>query len=157
VAEATQKLSNDLIGVAGVHFVAFKLSLRGLIVLPTIRNTAGMDLLVNDPRTMGQASLQVKTSMQWVKFWPTSKFDKCLRGPRTFYVFLRYDSQAESFEAFLESGNRVAQQVEANAQDYRERGRKEFSFWRLPSAESEIDKLREAWCVWLPLECESSD
>ncbi len=35
--EAEQRLSNDLIGVAGVHFVAFKLSLQGLIVLPTIR------------------------------------------------------------------------------------------------------------------------
>lgn len=37
------KIPNDLIGVAGVHFVAYRLSLRGLIVLPTIRNTAGID------------------------------------------------------------------------------------------------------------------
>ncbi len=148
--EGSDKLPNDLIGVTGVHFVAFKLSLRGLIVLPTIRNTAGIDLLVNDPRTEAQASLQVKTSMAWVKFWPTPTAQKCLRGRHAFYVFLRYDRSVESFDAFLESGSQVAEQVEANAQDYRERGRKEFSYWKLPQSEEEIEALRQAWRVWRP-------
>jgi hypothetical protein len=144
------KLSNDLIGVAGVHFVAFKLALRGLIVLPTIRNTAGIDLLVNDPRTGAQAALQVKTSMRCVKFWPTSAAEKCLRGRQSFYVFLRYDPESETFEAFLESGERVAQQVAANAQDYRERGRKAFSYWELPRSEDGVEALRKSWREWLP-------
>lgn len=150
MAKAPPRLSNGLIGVAGVHFVAFNLSLRGLIVLPTIRNTAGIDLLVNEPRTGAQASLQVKASMQSVKFWPTSRYDKCLRGPRTFYVFLRYDSRAETFEAFLESGDQVAAQIEANARHYREHGRKEFSFWELPKSEDAVERLREEWRAWLP-------
>ncbi len=107
--EGSDKLPNDLIGVTGVHFVAFKLSLRGLIVLPTIRNTAGID-----------------------------------------FVFLRYDRSVESFDAFLESGSQVAEQVEAHAQDYRERGRKEFSYWKLPQSEEEIEALRQAWRVWRP-------
>jgi hypothetical protein len=39
-----------LIGAAGVHFVVSELSLRGLIALPTIRNTAGVDVLVTDKK-----------------------------------------------------------------------------------------------------------
>jgi hypothetical protein len=148
--EERDRLANDLIGVAGVHFVAFKLSLRGIIVLPTIRNTAGIDLLANDPRNGTQASLQVKTSLKLVKFWPMSTPAKCLRGAHSFYVFLRYHREASSFEAFLESGDRVVQQVEANIQDYRNRGRKEFPYWQLPRSEEGIESLRKAWREWLP-------
>jgi len=54
-----EKSSKDLMGAAGVHFVAFKLSLRGFIALPTIRNTAGIDLLVKNTPTGGFASENV--------------------------------------------------------------------------------------------------
>ncbi|HEY7330736.1 MAG TPA: hypothetical protein VH592_24055 [Gemmataceae bacterium] len=149
--EANDRLSNDLIGVAGVHFVAFKLSLRGLIVLPTIRNTAGIDLLVNDPRTGAQAALQVKTSMKRnVKFWPTSKPEKCIHGPLHYYVFLRFDQEVDCFEAFLETGAKVAAQVKANAQAYLDSGRKEFSYWELPQSEEEVQMLRNSWRDWKP-------
>ena len=36
----------SLVGAAGVHAVVSELSLRGLIALPTIRNTAGVDVIV---------------------------------------------------------------------------------------------------------------
>lgn len=146
--ESNQRLPNDLIGVAGVHFVAFKLSLRGLIVLPTIRNTAGIDLLVNNPRTGGQAALQVKASMKWVKFWPTSKPEKCLRGVGNCYVFLRFDADAESFEAFLVDAETVFAQVTANVQDYRDRGRSDFPYFALPSSDEQVEELRRAWRSW---------
>jgi hypothetical protein len=61
-------LDKALIGAAGVHFVASELSLRGLIALPTIRNTAGI-VVVNKDGTW-QANLQVKTSRSKVSFWP---------------------------------------------------------------------------------------
>ncbi len=77
---AIKKLSNDLIGAAGVHFVVSQLSLRGLIALPTIRNTGGIDILVSEPDGNAQASLQVKTSLKKVIFWPTSLPNKCLNG-----------------------------------------------------------------------------
>jgi hypothetical protein len=150
VGKSRDKLTNDLIGVAGVHFVAFRLSLRGLIVLPTIRNTAGIDLLVNNPLNGSQASLQVKTSINRVRFWPTSTPEKCLRGARTYYVFLRYDAKVESFEAFLQDGEEVAKQVTWNAEDYLKRDRKAFSFWQLPRSEEEIEQLRQNWHEWMP-------
>ena len=146
--EAKERLTNDLIGVAGVHFVAYRLSLRGLIALPTIRNTAGIDLLVTDPTTGGQASLQVKTSMKKVKFWPTSKPGKCLRGAGCYYVFLRWVPGEKTFEAFLETADAVADQVAANAEDYRKKRLKEWSFWSLVPAK--VQELADEWESWSP-------
>ncbi len=48
IENSNKKLRNDLIGVAGVHFVVSELTLRGLIALPTIRNTAGIDIHVSE-------------------------------------------------------------------------------------------------------------
>jgi hypothetical protein len=148
---SNKKLQNNLIGVAGVYFVVSELTLRGLIALPTIRNTAGIDILVSEPDGSGQASIQVKTSLKKVDFWPTSRPEKCLTGPRSFYVFLRYLPEEKSFEAFLESGDRVAKRVRENLEDYKKRGRKEFAYWDLPDTESEIEKLRRRWETWRPL------
>ena len=122
-----EKSSKDLMGAAGVHFVAFKLSLRGFIALPTIRNTAGIDLLVSNPKTRRQAVLQVKTSANNAKVWPTSKPEKCLRGLNSYDAFLRYLPEKETFEAFLETGDRVADQIAENAKNYGQRGRKELN------------------------------
>jgi hypothetical protein len=150
MGNSNRKLPNDLIGVAGVHFVASELTLRGLIALPTIRNTAGIDILVSEPDGSGQASLQVKTSLKKVDFWPTSRPERCLRGQCSFYVFLRFLLERNRFEAFLESGDNVAKQVKENLEDYKERGRKEFTYWALPSSDSEIQRLREKWETWRP-------
>ncbi|MCI0454244.1 MAG: hypothetical protein L0Y68_04515 [Candidatus Dadabacteria bacterium] len=145
-----KKLPNDLIGAAGVHFVVSELTLRGLIALPTIRNTPGIDVLVSEPDGSAQASLQVKTSLKNVNFWPTSKPEKCLIGPRSFYVFLRYISPEKRFEAFLESGERVARQVRRNLEEYERLGRREFPYWALPSNNEGIQQLSERWKTWRP-------
>lgn len=44
-ATADPILDKALIGAAGIHFVVSELNLRGLIALPTIRNTAGIDIV----------------------------------------------------------------------------------------------------------------
>lgn len=41
------KIQPATIGNAGVYYVCFELSLRGLIAMPTVRNTAGIDVLVS--------------------------------------------------------------------------------------------------------------
>jgi hypothetical protein len=53
-----------LLGVAGVHYVAFCLEARGYHAAPTIRNAPTVDLLVSAPDGSSQLALQVKTS-QW--------------------------------------------------------------------------------------------
>jgi hypothetical protein len=143
-------LKNDLIGNAGVHFVAFKLALRGMIVLPTIRNTAGIDLLVYEPGTGAQATLQVKTSQNKVSFWPVGNHEKLVTGPQIFYIFLRYIQRSTTFQVYLETSSRVAARVKANADDYAARGRKPFSFWDLPATPQEQQQLEQAWNCWTP-------
>lgn len=150
MGNSERKLPNYLIGIAGVHFVASELTLRGLIALPTIRNTAGIDILVGEPDGSGQASLQVKTSSKKVNFWPTSRPEKCLKGQHSFYVFLRFLQEESRFEMFLESGDNVFKQVEENWEEYKKLGRREFPFWALPSSDSEIQVLREKWNTWRP-------
>jgi len=150
MGNSNKKLSNDLIGAAGVHFVASELSLRGLVALPTIRNTAGIDILVSELDGSGQANLQIKTSSKKARFWLTSRPEKCLKGPRSFYVFVQYLPDEEKFDAFLESGSNVAKQVQENLLDDQKRGLKEFTCWKLPSTAEEKEKLRKEWKNWRP-------
>ena len=60
----TVKGSNALVGAAGVHWVVSELSRRGLIALPTVRNTAGFDIVVATPDGSSTATLEVKTSLK---------------------------------------------------------------------------------------------
>jgi len=142
--------NKTLVGTAGVHFVVSELSLRGLIALPTIRNTAGIDILVSEPDGSGQANLQVKTRSVEGLYWPTSKPEKCLIGDLHFYVFVRYLPDKEKFEAFLETGTNVATQVQNNLSDQRKGGKGYFPYWELPDSETDVEKLRKQWKNWRP-------
>ena len=150
MGNSNKKPTKTLIGAAGVHFVVSELSLRGLVALPTIRNTAGIDILVSEPDGSVHASLQVKTASMKRDYWPTSGPERCLKGGRSFYVFVRYLPDEKRFEAFLESGSNVAKQVQENLLDYRKQGLKDFTYWQLPSAAKEIEKLQKKWKDWRP-------
>jgi len=151
MGNSNKKPTKTLIGAAGVHFVVSELSLRGLIALPTIRNTVGIDILVSEPDGSGQASLQVKTRSSKEDFyWPTSRPERCLKGPRSFYVFVRRLPDEERSEAFLESSSNVTKQVQENLKNNREKGRKDFNYWQLPSTAEKIEKLRKKWKDWKP-------
>ena len=139
-------LQTGLAGIAGVHFVVSELTRRGFIALPTTRNTAGVDILVSgDPHTNAFAYLQVKASQYKVSFWPTGRPEKCLRGKRSFYVFVRFLLVDDRYEAFIVKGEEVYKQVSANLRSYRRRGRKEFTYWQLPRDAAEVKRLRRAW------------
>jgi len=131
------KVSNILIGIAGVHFVVYQLSLRGLIALPTIRNTKGADILVASTDGSWHANLQVKTSQYKVSFWPIGAAYERWLGKDNFYVFVRSLPKESRFEAFLESANVVAPQVRRD---------KDFApTWLLPKDERELERLRGQW------------
>jgi len=154
-AMSSQRL-NTLMGIAGVHYVVSELSRRGFIAMPTIRNTAGIDVLVAEPDGSGQAVLQVKTAgavrigeegRQW---WPTTKPEKCLLGPNAFYVFVRWRKDLDKFEAFLENADAVAKQVRDNLVEERKLSHKDFPCWGLPASAQEQDTLAEKWQNWRP-------
>ena len=160
---AMAKVPNSLIGAAGVHFVVSELSLRGVVAIPTVRNTAGVDVLVFDPETVCHAGLQVKTSgkIKPVSFWPTSLPEHCLRGDSIYYVFVRYDAARDNsgcscahpsgFEAFLDDSDRVVRQIARNIRNQKKSGRKKlFPCWYLPKAETEQAELARRWSCWRP-------
>jgi hypothetical protein len=80
--------------------------MRGLIALPTVRNTAGVDLIVSSPRGGFHGNVQVKTSQRRVDFWPIgSKYNEWV-GSDLYYVFLRYLPKIARFEVFLETSEK---------------------------------------------------
>lgn len=101
----------SLIGAAGVHSVVADLSLRGLIALPTIRNTAGTDVVVTNLSGDWFANLQVKTSRSRVAFWPLGAHFDSWTGSNNYYVSLRWLKVPRTFETFLESAAAVAEQA----------------------------------------------
>jgi hypothetical protein len=133
----------SIIGAAGVHFVASQLSLRGLIALPTIRNTAGVDVVVVNKGGTWQANLQVKTSRSRVGFWPIGTRYSEWGGPNNFYVFVRYNPKLGGFEAFLESSEGVAEHVAKAQEAEKKRGVKEWAPCYYPKGE--YDRLQSQW------------
>lgn len=135
-----EKVSKALVGVAGVHWVVTKLSWRGIIALPTVRNTAGVDVLCTNKDGSKIALLQVKSSRRKASYWPTPKGDAILSGKNCYYVFLRYTHDIDDFEAFLVPGREVKEQVAENEKGYREKGLKEFTFFSLEADNAPIYK-----------------
>jgi hypothetical protein len=122
----------SLSGSAGVHFVCAELYMHGLIALPTVRNTKGMDVVVLTQGGKFLANLQVKTSAKKVSFWPISEHYEDWNGKNDYYVFVRYVGN-EKFEAFLEPANRVIKDVNAVQEEEKKRGLVKWApCWYLP-------------------------
>ncbi len=110
------KISNTLVGVAGVHYVVCELSRRGVIALPTTRNTAGYDVIVVRRDGKKHANLQVKTSGNPdAKFWPVAKHVEGIhRGENEFYVLLRGLQKGSEVEAYMLEGRQVVKEVKGH-------------------------------------------
>jgi hypothetical protein len=138
-----------LIGAAGVHHVVSELSLRGLIALPTIRNTQGIDIAVVHPDGKWHASIQVKTSRSKVGFWPIGMTYNERCGPTNYYVFVRYLADQRRLEAFLKPSEQVVAVTDARVAADRARGVKDWSpCWHLPTEPSELERVRRQWLAF---------
>lgn len=82
------RLKQDIAGNAGVMFVAAELGRRGIIALPTIRNTEGIDLIVSEPHGGRGVAIQVKTRQHGEKKWLLSKKNESIKSDTLFYVFV---------------------------------------------------------------------
>jgi len=100
-----------LVGIAGVHYVAAELSRRGLIALPTIRNTAGYDIIVATPDGTRHANIQVKTSQNRVNFWPMPPSERVCSKPKDYYVLVRWVPKEKKFEGFMLRGTEAKAEV----------------------------------------------
>lgn len=118
-----KSIPGALIGIAGVHYVVAELSRRGLVALPTIRNTAAYDIIVATPDGKKHANIQVKTSQNRVNFWPMPPAAKVCSKSNDYYVLVRYLSKEKRFEAFMLKGSEAKREVNADEQRQRKRGR----------------------------------
>jgi len=133
----------SLVGAAGVHAVVSELSLRGLIALPTIRNTAGVDVIVSNKAGTWHANLQVKTSRSRVSFWPVgAKYAEWV-SPNNYYVFLRFNQKIGRFEIFMESSERVAANCAAGVKREKEEGLKKWAPCFYPR--NRLEQLEFQW------------
>ncbi len=103
--------AGTLTGIAGVHYVVSELSMRGLIALPTIRNTAGYDIIVATSDGKHHKNVQVKASSKRVNFWLMPPRRKIRAGPDDYYVLVRRLKDPPSFEAFLVSGKEAKKKL----------------------------------------------
>jgi hypothetical protein len=125
----SQKIPAALTGIAGVHHVVSELSRRGMIALPTIRNTAGYDIIVVSPDGRRHANIQVKTSSKKANFWLMPLPEKVRAGRDDFYVFLRSVEDEKGFEGFMLSGREAKAELTYNVRLQRRRkGRSLQSF-----------------------------
>jgi hypothetical protein len=129
---------NSLIGAAGVHYAAYKLIRRGMLALPTIRNTPGTDLIVTSRDGRNYANIQVKTSQYpRAKFWiicSAKKFDELPFGEHDFYVLLRPHRSDDpireetcEFEGFMLTAQEAKREMQAHL-DFKTRVQKEIKF-----------------------------
>ncbi len=143
------RIDNSLIGAAGVHYIASELSFRGLIALPTIRNTAGVDIIVSNREGTWHANLQVKTSKHKISFWPVSTKFEDWSGENNYYVFVRHLKRESRFEAFLVLSTEANEAIRRRKEEDEERGLAKWapSFY-LPKGENEILRLKKLWEVF---------
>ena len=127
--------------MAGVFWVAFELARRNWIVMPTVRNQKGVDIIAARPSGSKFVEIQVK-AIQGRRFWLLGpmKRAKIPHRKSLFFAFVRPKSISSiaPFEAFVVPSNNVHKEA-------KQKGSKKFQFcWYLPE-QPEIYK--EQWNI----------
>jgi hypothetical protein len=115
------KLSPQLVGEAGVHFVISALTLKGLIAVGTSRNVKGPDVIVTNPDGTWFAAIQVKTRRNTKeKFWNVGDRGLTWGGPNCWYAFVRINNDQP--EAFMAEAGEVKKFAQADRDEMTRRG-----------------------------------
>lgn len=107
-----KRSSTTLIGIAGVHYVVSELSRRGVIALPTVKNTAAYDIVAMNVVGTRHANIQVKTSGKRASFFPMPDVKAVRSGFNDYYVFVRWLKNEQRFEGFLLRGREAKKAVQ---------------------------------------------
>jgi len=108
------RLRQDVAGNAGVLFVAGELGRRGLVALPTVRNTEGVDLIVSEPLGGRSVAVQVKTKQDRSRAWLLTAKSEKLAKPTLFYVFVSLGLPGELPEFHVVPSKEVAATIRAD-------------------------------------------
>jgi len=145
--EDTQRL----VGIAGVHYVAFELSRRGIVALPTVRNTVGYDILAIGQTGTKQANLQVKTAQRRPNFWPMPTWKKVRHGKHDVYVLVRGLVSGDPPECFMVTGREARRAVKRIEDDQRKSGRRIFPCIHVTGKHAPRgaeERWKKAWEKW---------
>lgn len=81
--------NTTLAGVAGEHYVMYRLLKLGHLAALTPTGAKGVDILISDAEGGQLAAIQVKTSSDRVTIgWRMDEKHEAMRNPRLFYCFL---------------------------------------------------------------------
>jgi hypothetical protein len=156
-------LDNSTIGAAGVHYVTYRFLLRGMQALPTIRNTAGTDLVVTSRDGRKHGNIQIKTSQKNREFLPicsAKNFEKLRPSRWDYYVLLRRRREDDSrkpapeFEGFMLTASEANKEMWIHLKDRKsdkfslciwvDKGKQQKD-WGLKDNEEEWRKTFETW------------
>ena len=99
----------SLVGACGVFHVSAELSRRGWIAMPTIRNTAGIDLIASKgDRTV---TIQVKTNNTGKASFPMNKKGEDLVESNLYYVFVSLKGEFERPDFYIVPAALVANYI----------------------------------------------
>ena len=142
-----------LIGIAGVHHVVSVLSRRGLVALPTVRNTAGYDIVVVTPDGRAHANIQVKTSSKRASFFRMPFSSRVKYGSRDYYVLVRWLEREQRYEGFMLTGREAKAEVVRGERIQRARRREKTRVSIVPNVSVTANPRRTArwyrrWRTW---------
>jgi hypothetical protein len=150
---STPATSTALMGIAGVHYVAAELSRRGMVALPTVRNTAAYDIIVVTQEGDRHANIQVKASSTRTSFFPMPSPEKIRAGKCDHYVLVRWLEKNRQFEAFMLTGKQakkaVLETIEWQTENIKKGTRTVlFPAIDIGSKSPEWAKWKKAWETW---------
>jgi hypothetical protein len=97
--------------------------MRGIIALPTIRNTAGYDIVATTRDGARHANVQVKTSGQWVNNWPICDMIESVKdGDDDYNVVLRRNRKNDAIECYMLKGREMKEWLEGEKKWYEAKG-----------------------------------
>jgi hypothetical protein len=148
---AAKAKDKALIGAAGVFHVSAELTMRRIIALPTIRNTAGYDIIATTQDGTRHANIQVKTSEHRPDSWPIcEKLESVKDGPDDYYVLLCRNRSNDTFECYMLTGSEMKKGLMKEEEGYKAKGR-ERKFIRCSDFDKEgkdAARFEKQWKEW---------
>jgi hypothetical protein len=148
------KPNTSLIGIAGVHYVVSELSRRGVIALPTVKNTAAYDIVAISVRGTKHANIQVKASSKRVTFFPMPPPERIRTGRNDYFVLARWIESESKYQCYLLSGRQAKAEVHRAIKSQQRTARFGTRVKLFPSAHvgpsnaAAAQRWSKAWAKW---------
>lgn len=104
-----ERFEKSLVGACGVFYVSAELSRRGWTAMPTIRNTAGVDIIAS--KADKAVKIQVKANSYGKVKYPMSEGNETLFSDDLYYVFVTLKKREERPDFYIICSQLVAEYI----------------------------------------------